>query len=106
LGKVRKIADSGKSMQSFSKKESTIIEFMKSEMIWVICDKCSRPMPSMLSMDAASLADPSKIRNNETRCACGHMVLWSKAELYPQSVLEQRFGDEIAGKQKTNKSTA
>jgi hypothetical protein len=29
---------------------------------------------------------------NETSCQhCGQMILWSKAELYPESVIKERF---------------
>lgn len=62
--------------------------------VYVVCDKCGKPMPSGIAADDATLADTSNtFRNNQTqRPSCGHMVLWSKAELWPESVVKEQFG--------------
>ena len=71
---------------------------MSTETVYVVCDKCNKPTPSGLAADPATLADPSNtMRNNQTQCKhCGNMVLWSKAELWPESVARERFPDQFS----------
>jgi hypothetical protein len=62
---------------------------MESEMVYVVCDRCQKPTASGISADTQTLADVSNtFRDNQTSCShCGHMILWSKAELWPLSVV-------------------
>ena len=62
-----------------------------SERIWVICDKCGEANPSGISVAPEAL-DSLKLSNNTTVCKCGHEILWSKAEVWPESVLKKHKG--------------
>jgi hypothetical protein len=56
------------------------------ELIYVVCDKCHEPIPSGIAADPSTM-NGRKFGNNRTHCtSCGHMILWSKAELWPKSL--------------------
>jgi hypothetical protein len=60
---------------------------MPAERVYVYCDTCKRPVPTGLSIDPEALKTAT-IRNNVTVCAvCGSKNLWSKAELWPESLV-------------------
>ena len=63
---------------------------MASEPIYVVCDRCGKPTPCGISADLATIQNPTNVfRNNRTKCPhceVEHWILWSKAELWPESV--------------------
>lgn len=66
---------------------------MAIEKLWVVCDRCGKPTPSGVSADPTEAQKPNWIfRNNMTQCpnpSCkGHMILWSKAEIWPESQIK------------------
>lgn len=65
------------------------------ENVYVNCDNCKKATPSGIRADPATLADTSNtLRNNRTRCGhWGQMVLWSKAELWLESVVPEQFSE-------------
>jgi len=66
---------------------------MSVEPVYLVCDKCEKPTPSGIAGDPATMADKSNaFSNNRSRCThCGNIILWSKAELWPESVIRERF---------------
>ena len=69
---------------------------MAVEPIYLVCDSCKKPTPSGIGADPATLA-ANMFRNNTTNCThCGHIILWSKAELWPLSVVRERFPGLVA----------
>ena len=77
---------------------------MAVERVYVVCDKCHKPTRTEAATELEALADANDIfRNNETRCSrCGNLILWSKAELLPESVARKRFPG--AAKEKSKKA--
>ena len=65
---------------------------MAAEKIYIVCPDCKGITSSGLSMDVQALAHlGTTVSNNQTQCPkCGHMILWSKAELIPESVANER----------------
>jgi len=64
---------------------------MAAELIYVVCDQCGRPFPSGVAATMEAL-ESGTFRNNKSQCShCGNMVLWSKAEVWPESVLREKF---------------
>ena len=61
--------------------------------VYVVCNDCKKPFRSGLVADDSILADrPNSFRSNQSRCPfCGQRVLWSKAEVYPESVARQVY---------------
>jgi hypothetical protein len=58
------------------------------EKIYVVCDKCGHATFSGMTVDESAI-ETLKLSNNMTPCKCGHEVLWSKAEVWPESVLRK-----------------
>lgn len=65
---------------------------MAIEPIYVVCDKCGKPTPSGIAADIKTIQDPTNVfSDNVTTCQfCGHPNLWSKAELWPESLAKQK----------------
>jgi hypothetical protein len=65
------------------------------EPVYVVCDKCGKPTGSNLPIDPMAIAYMRNyFGNNKTWCShCGHVILWSKAELWPLSVASKMFPD-------------
>ncbi len=66
---------------------------MQSEEVYMVCDKCGTATPSGLTASIEAIRDASNtFRNNQTDCpVCRNMILWSKAELWLESVAKQRL---------------
>ena len=66
---------------------------MPSELVYLICNVCGKPTPSGIAADPETLANTSNtFRDNVTECSiCGNPILWSKAELWPESVVKEHF---------------
>jgi len=67
---------------------------MADERIYVLCEKCGRPVPSGLIIDPATFRETFEtFAGNRTRCpSCGNWTIWRGAKLWPESVVIQRFG--------------
>jgi hypothetical protein len=67
---------------------------MAIEKIYVMCDACNTAVYSGLSVALNNLEQSkNQLRNNQTKCsACGHLILWSKAELWPESLAKTKNG--------------
>jgi uncharacterized Zn finger protein len=67
---------------------------MPIETIYVVCPTCGAIENSGFSMEVQALArEGLLIGNNETECSkCGKVILWSTAELNPETVAEERGG--------------
>jgi hypothetical protein len=60
------------------------------EALWSVCDKCDKPTPTGIGMEPTDASN--MFRNNTTRSQhCGNMILWNKAEPWPESVVRERF---------------
>jgi ribosomal protein L37E len=63
---------------------------MTTEPIYVVCERCGIPVETGVVADFVSLADPAnKLLRNKTRCTqCGRQILWARAAIWPESVLQ------------------
>ena len=79
---------------------------MAIERVYVVCDKCQKPTRTEAVAEPETFADTSNLfRNNETRCPrCGNLILWSKAELLPESVARKRFPSAVKEAKKPKKA--
>jgi ribosomal protein L37E len=65
------------------------------EYLYVICDKCGKPTDTGILADP-DLAGTAAFHNNHSTCShCGHMILWSKTELWPESVIRTKFPEQL-----------
>jgi endogenous inhibitor of DNA gyrase (YacG/DUF329 family) len=63
---------------------------MTTEPIYVVCEYCGIPVETGVTADFVSLADPTnKLLRNKTKCTqCGRQILWARAAIWPESVLQ------------------
>jgi hypothetical protein len=66
---------------------------MAVEPVYVVCDRYGKPTPTGMAMDLGTLTNNTNtFSNNRTQCShCENLILWSKAELWPQSVVDEKF---------------
>lgn len=67
----------------------------KVERIAVVCPSCRKPTKTGFAADIATtrrhLAHRDELKDYKTRCRnCGAWIFWSKAELVPESYVNER----------------
>jgi len=67
---------------------------MAEERIYVACDRCGRPVSTGVFLEPEALQSPeNRLGENRTCCPyCGRWVVWGKTKIWPESVVQQRFG--------------
>lgn len=67
---------------------------MADERIYVLCDRCGKPVPSGLIIDTDTLPQASQtFAENRTICPlCGNWIVWGNTKVWPASVVQQRYG--------------
>lgn len=67
---------------------------MTEERIYVVCQKCGRPVPTGLVIEPLTFEQAREtFAGNRTRCeSCGTWTVWRHTKVWPESVVLQRFG--------------
>ena len=66
---------------------------MAIEPVYIFCYKCGKPTSTGFAADSETLADTTTLMHDtRTSCMyCSNMILWRKAELWPESVIRARY---------------